>query len=379
MLEKKLKILQIAPIGLPVSREMKYGGTERVILYTDEEFTRKGHTSIVAGSGDSKIRGRLFATIPESLWKIKGKGRKIVDGEELDQGHYRKCVDLVLGKYPDWPKLDIIHDHPGLGMINSKAYKEKGERVYIPILNTLHGKFSKDNFKKYAEWIELLQERRKVYFNAISENQRKDFEDNLGISIVEVIYHGIPLELFPFWEKPKDYLFSLGRISHEKGQHIAIEVAKKTGRPLVIAGEVHSVNEDYWNEKIKPHIDDDQIKFIGPLNDAQKAGLYKNAYAFLMPIQWPEPFGLVMIEAMATGTAVIAFNRGSVSEIVKDNETGYIIPDTGNSEEDLNLMVQAVNNTDRIDRSICRADAEKRFTSKVEAKNYIDLYRKLMN
>lgn len=379
MLEKKLKILQISSIGLPVSREMKYGGTERVILYTDEEFTRKGHTSIVAGSGDSKIRGRLFATIPESLWKIEGKGRKIVNGGELAQEHYRKCVDLVLGEYPDWPKLDIIHDHPGLGMINSRVYQEKGERVNIPILNTLHGKFSEENFKKYAEWIELLQKKRRVYFNSISEDQKKDFEENLGISIDKVIYHGIPLELFPFNENPNDYLFSLGRISHEKGQHIAIEVAKKTGRPLVIAGEIHSVNEDYWNEKIKPHIDDDQIRFIGPLNDTQKAEWYKNAHAFLMPIQWSEPFGLVMIEAMATGTPVIAFNRGSVPEVIRDNETGYIIPDTGNSEEDLNLMVQAVGDIGKIDRNSCRERVEKNFTTEREAKNYIDLYRKLMN
>lgn len=372
----KMKILQIAPIGLPVRPDMKYGGTERVIRYLDVVYIDLGHESLVAAPGDSEVCGELIETIPRSTWNIDREDlskRTVIEGKNWYSQHYKKCIDVIL----NGRDIDIVHDHPGSGIITSEEFERNKCRIDTPILSTLHGAFSPGNEERNERWKRLISEKRGIYFNAISNSQKKEFE-NAGVEIEEVIYHGIPTERFGFEDTKGDYLFSIGRISSEKGQHIAIEIAKKSGRPLIIAGEVHSVDGEYWKKKIEPHIDGDQIRFVGSLTDEEKIPYFQNAAAFIFPLQWKEPFGLIMIESMACGTPVIAYSRGSVPEVVRDGETGFVIQETGDKEEDLESMVRAVNNLNSIDPSKCRNHVVENFSIQKEAESYLNLYRRII-
>jgi glycosyltransferase involved in cell wall biosynthesis len=224
-----------------------------------------------------------------------------------------------------------------------------------------------------------------------------------------MIYHGIPLEDFDFHKNKSNYLFSLGRICPKKGQHIAVKVAKETGIPLILAGEINSAHNSYWKETIEPYltfsitrvpemeqedykqdlieklnegdliIDQKEIMFIGNLTDKQKVPFYKNARSFIMPIQWQEPFGLTMIESMACGTPVIATNFGSVLEVVKNNETGIIINSSNDEGRNLELIIEAIKNIQYIDPVKCRMHVEENFSAEQEAKNYLKLYQKILD
>ena len=420
----KKGILSIGGLGLPVSRDLYYAGTERIISYLDDEFVKKGHYSIVAAPGDSEVSGELFATIPQSLWRAKnGSGeRDILRGDEIYAEHYDKVINYVISNQN---RIDIVHDHSGNGLVNSDGFWNRRDKwpSHIPILTTHHANTGIGfDENKYKRWRKLKKEGHLVFFNGISYSQKEEFERNTGIGLDEVIYHGVPLQLFPFNENPHDYLFSLGRICGEKGQDYAIQVARKTGRPLILGGEVHSVDEDYFSEKVKLHLDfsirnldkneakkfksnflerlasgedvmkDGRVKFIGGLTDKEKALIYGNAFAYLMPITWSEPFGLVMIESMATGTPVVGFDYGSVPEVIDHGRSGYIIPKislngdleiTGrknlNEEAMIEEMVKAVENVGKISRTETRKRVENNFTSELEAINYLSLYGILTN
>ena len=372
-----MKILQIASLGLPVSPDLKYGGTERVIGYLDEVYTDMGHDSFVVATGDSKVRGTLIETIPQSLWNLNETSsltREIVRNQSTTNLHYNKCIEVLL----NGEGIDIVHDHPGSGVITAPEFEKVMDQIDIPILMTLHGAFSEKHVGLYKKWVEVLGKAQGIYFNAISQSQRKEFE-GIGININGVVYHGIPIDRFGLETDKSDYLFTIGRISPEKGQHLAIEIAKRTGRRLIIAGEVHSVDGAYWKEMIEPHIDGDQINFVGSKTDEEKIPLYQKAAAFIFPLQWREPFGLIMIESMACGTPVVAYDRGSVTEVVRDGETGFVIKETGDKEEDLEAMVRAVNSLDSINPTDCRNHVEEHFSIQIEAENYLSLYEKLIN
>ena len=371
-----MKILQIAPIGLPVRPDITYGGTERVISYWGEVYTEMGHDSLVAATGDSEVCGELIETIPRSTWNLGKNGqskRKVVSDPNSYNQHYIKCIEALLNN----KDIDIVHDHPGAGLIISKEYEKVMNQIDIPLLMTLHGAFEENNSELYKTWSEVSDKSQRIHFNAISQSQRKEFE-RAGIGVESVVYHGIPIDRFTPVTDKSDYLFTIGRISPEKGQHLSIEIAKRTGRNLVIAGEVHSFDDAYWREMIEPHIDGDQIQFVGPKTDEEKIPLYQNAAAFIFPLQWSEPFGLIMIEAMACGTPVIAYSRGSVPEVVKDGETGFVIKETGNKEEDLEAMVQAVNNIGSISPVACRKRVEDNFSIRQEAENYLRIYGRII-
>jgi glycosyltransferase involved in cell wall biosynthesis len=375
--EKRLEnILQVSTITIPVSPRIRYGGTERVVSYLDREYEELGYNSIVAAPGNSEVKGELLITLPKTIWPETEKNfrREIINTKQHYEEHHKIIINYLLRENCN---IDIVHDHTG-HLISSKAYKEKGYKINKPILITLHGQVSLDeDNERYDAW-RKAHKSNNIYFNAISQSQKRDFE-SVGINICEVVYHGIPLNKFPFKENKSDYLFSLGRICPEKGQHLAIEIAKRARIPLIIAGELHSVNNRYYEERIKPNLRKGQIEFIGVLNDKEKAGWYKNAKGFIMPIQWPEPFGLVMIEAMACGTPVVAFDRGSVKEVIKDGETGFVIKETGNKEQDLEKMVNAVKNIGSINPEDCRKHVEKNFSIKKEAREYLSLYQNLIN
>jgi len=372
-----MKILQVASLGLPVHPNLKYAGTERVIAYLDKAYSEMGHDSMVAATGDSKVSGTLIPTIPQSLWSTDGitsVTRQIKRDNSMVERHYKTCIDTILGD----SSIDVVHDHPGSGLVTQPGSERVVGQTKTPILVTLHGAFSDKNRDRYMKWAEMSRVDMGVYFNAISHAQKRIFQGE-GLRVEDVIYHGLPLDRFGFQPKKEDYLLHLGRISLGKGTHIAAEVAKKTGRRLLIAGEVHSVDDAYWNEKVKPLVDGDQIQFIGPQTDEQKIPLYQNAAGFIFPLQWEEPFGLVMIEAMATGTPVIAYSRGSVPEVVRNGKTGFVIQETGDSKTDLEAMVSAVNKIESINPVECRSHVEQNFSIGREAENYLNLYKRLID
>jgi glycosyltransferase involved in cell wall biosynthesis len=363
---KKLKILQVGTIGNPVLKGSGAGGAEKVISYLDQEFVRQGHDSFVAAPGNSTVYGSLVPTL-----NLNFVGS---DDAWAYEEHYKKVVDFILKH-----KLDIVHDNPGRGLVNSKAYRDNKHKINVPILITNHGSFLPGNEEERSNLINSINSGG-VYLNALSSAHKQSLESQ-GAQVVDFIYHGVPLDLFEYTPWASDILFSLGRICKEKGQHLAIDVARKTGRRLIIGGGIE--DNRYFLEKIQPHLND-RILYIGLLNDKEKSKVYSNSSAFLMPITWPEPFGLVMIESMAVGTPVIAFNYGSVPEIVENGETGWVIDSSlhNNSSEDLeemtNKMAERVLSLDNIKRKKCRLRVKELFTIKSETENYLKLYKKLI-
>lgn len=408
---KDLKtILQTASSGRPINPYLVQGGTDKVIYYLDREFSRKGHNSLVAGTGDSEIAGKLVETIPYSydLWKMEGENSSGRNSRYLynlySKQHYKKIFDFI----SENKDIDIIHDHPGKGILSRKESSDILKKVQTPILITLHSNFSGKYMERSLRWKKLSSEKKDIYFNAISRSQREEFERG-GLNIDSVIYHGIPLQEFDFSSKKSNYLFSLGRVCPKKGQHIAIKTAKRTGIPLIMGGVVNSMHHDYWKEKIAPYldfsisdipyserqnykedligklekgediIDKREVIFIGDLDDRQKSKIYEKARGFLMPVNWSEPFGLTMIEAMACGTPVLSYSKGSIPEIIEEGKTGFSVKRTGVESKDVESLSEIVCKIENIKSRDCRRHVQKNFSLEREAENYLNLYKKIIN
>jgi glycosyltransferase involved in cell wall biosynthesis len=362
-----MQILEIAPPYFPITPRLKYGGIERNILYLLEQFSRLEHKPILMAPGDSSVQCKHIPTIKESIW-INGV---TISGENTDkqvEAHYARIVDYILSN----PDIDIIHDHPGTGLIDSAAYKKYETVIKKPIVITLHGSARPEKIRKIKQ--SIAKSKNKVYVNGISFSQRKLFSE---LGDFPVIYHGIPLSLFNLETEKQDYLLSLGRISFKKGQHTAIETAKKLGLRLILAGEVHDIDKKYYDTIIKPQIKGPQIEYVGPLTDIEKAAYFQKAQGFLMPIEWDEPFGLVMIEAMACGTPVVGYDRGSVREIIAHNKTGYVVP--VNTPSSLERFIEATSKVTNIEPVDCRKHVETNFTIDKEAEQYISFFKKILN
>ncbi len=367
--EDRLTILEIARPYLPITPSMSYGGVEINISNLLKEFSRMGHEVILAAPGDSEFNCKIVPTIPESSWN--GLSNRISSKEDVDERHYTRVVDYILSNRT---KIDVIHDHPGLGLLHSKAYERYSREIKIPILVTVHDNTDQEKIAEIKR--KSLQNGTKVCINGISNFQRRRFS---GIEDFVVIYHGIPVEEFEFIGVKNDYLFSLGTICRSKGQHTAIATAKRLGLPLIIGGYVHNDNKEYFDSEIKPHIDNKQIQYIGSLDKREKISFYGHAKAFLMPIEREEAFGLVMIEAMACGTPVVGFDRGSVREVVANNRTGYVVPVSNNPKKDLESFVLATSRVSDILPELCRLRVEKRFTIEREADEYLKIFNYLIN
>ncbi|MGM5488404.1 MAG: glycosyltransferase family 4 protein [Nanobdellota archaeon] len=342
---------------------MTYGGTERNISYLDSLYTKLGHNSLVAAPGDSVVDGTLIETISESIWKEKnGVKEFLIDNTVAVEEHYKNIVDFIA----DNKDLDVIHDHPGESILSQDYFWENKHRIKVPILTTLHAYPFPEELRKFDKLKQA--ENYGIFFNCISKSQKRLFEAN-DLDVRNVIYHGIPIDGFPFAQEHQGYLFNLGRICYDKGQDVAIKTALALDMPLILAGEVRE--KDYFDQEIAPYIDGKQIKFIGGLNDQEKVEWYQNAAAFLMPIRWEEPFGLVMPEAMACGTPVVAYSRGSVPEVITDGKTGYVV------DENLESFINATEKALQLNRHDCRKRVEDYFTITHEARNYLDVYRQL--
>lgn len=377
-----MNILHIATLNRPIRRNLGYGPIETVIYNIDKGLHRLGYRSIVACSGDSRVIGEQYTTIE------KGFNEYWSENTLLQQEHMRRHLALSLQRAKKGD-IDIIHMHDAVMV----EYIFKGvSGSPVPIVMTLHLPAEEEG--SFKRWNESLVSSSRAYFVPISEYQRKQHRELVNAQ--RVIHHGIDVDDYPFRTSPgpPDYLFSIGRITRDKGQDKAIEVAKKTGSRLIIAGNVQNkakdrvffkkirksidlltdagkpfTGPDYYEKVMKPILDSDkQIIYIGEIDNAQKKLWYRHARATLFPIQWGEPFGLVLIESMACGTPVIAFRKGSVPEIVVHGKTGFVV-------DSIDEMIKAVEEIYLIDPRDCRRHVKNNFSIASMAGKYSQLYQ----
>lgn len=340
-----MRIAQVAPLYESVPPRL-YGGTERVVSWLTEKLAALGHEVTLFASGDSVTNARLVPCCKEALR---------LNPDCIDPlAHHLLMIEEVLNQAQEF---DLIHFH------TDYFHFIRSRREQVPCVTTLHGRLD------IPDLVPLYQEFREIPLISISNAQRKPLP---WVNWVGRVHHGMPVDLLGWDECSGDYLAFLGRISPEKGLDQAIEIAIKSDMPLKIAAKVDRADRDYFEKVIRPILDHPLIEFVGEIGHTEKSEFLGNAAALLFPIEWPEPFGLVMIEAMACGTPVIAYPRGSVPEIIFDGVNGFLVH---NADE----AVAAVRKTSDFDRRECRRYFELNFSDDQMARNYLNIYQKLIH
>src|SRR5215472_113662 len=324
-----MRIAQVAPLFESVPPKL-YGGTERVVSYLTEELVQEGHEVTLFASGDSATKAHLVAACRRSLRMNK----QCVD----QMAHQIVMLERVFQRAAEF---DIVHFHVDY------LHFPFSRRQPITDVTTLHGRLD------IQDLVPLYREFRDMPVISISNAQRAPLP---WANWQATVYHGVPAELYRFRAEPGSYLAFLGRISPEKRVDRAIKIAKQVEIPLKIAAKVDPVDKQYFESVIKPLLRDRLVEFVGEIGDEEKNAFLGNAYALLLPIDWPEPFGLVMIEALACGTPVIAYRRGSVPEVLEDGVTGFTV-------QGLEEAVKAVGQIPLLSRSRCRQVFEERFSA----------------
>jgi glycosyltransferase involved in cell wall biosynthesis len=340
-----MKIAQVAPLFESVPPH-GYGGTERVVSYLTEELVRQGHQVTLFASGDSVTQARLVQACARSL--------------RLDSA----CVDqlaphmvLLEQVFRQASAFDLLHFHL------DHLHFPLAVRQPIPTVTTLHGRLD------LPDLVPLYQMFPSIPVVSISDAQRAPLP---AVHWLGTVYHGLPADLYTFRETPGTYLAFLGRIAPEKGVEQAMAIAQQVGMPLKIAAKVDPKDREYFREVVQPLLHKTSlVEYLGEVGGATKDAFLGEATALLFPIDWPEPFGLVMIEAMACGTPVIAYPRGSVPEVLEDGVTGWIV-------EGLEEAVQAVERVPLLSRSRCRQVFEERFSASRMVHDYVKLYRQCL-
>lgn len=340
-----MRIAQVAPLWERVPPPA-YGGIELVVGLLCDELVRRGHEVTLFASGDSITLAKLKSVHPRAIR---------LDPTVKEYGIYEMLQLTQVYERAD--EFDIIHSHTGCAALPYAAL------VKTPTVHTLHGVFTPDNEK-------IFSHARRQPFVSISNAQR---EPRLGLNCVATVYNGIDVERYRFYPQSENppYLAFLGRMSPEKGPHLAIEIAKRTGWHLKMAGKVDIVDREYFEHEIKPNIDGKQIEYLGEANHEQKSALMGNAVATLFPIAWREPFGLVTIESMAVGTPVIAMKMGSTPEIIADGKTGFLC-------ESIEECVAALDKIPAINRQFCRAYVQAKFSAQTMTEGYEAVYQKIL-
>jgi glycosyltransferase involved in cell wall biosynthesis len=339
-----MRIAQLAPLAESVPPKL-YGGTERVIAWLTEELLELGHDVTLFASGDSQTRATLVPVWPRALRLGRPRSDPTVAHTALLETLACHASDFdVIHCHTDWLHLPVC------------------SRLGIPFVTTLHGRLDMPGLS------EVIRHFPSAPFISISDSQRAPLT---SVNWLETIYHGLPPNsLRPRFE-PGRYLAFLGRLTPEKGPETAIRLARSAGLPLRIAAKLPRSEQRYFKERIEPLIDGDQIRIVGEVNERTKEGFLANAAALLFPIDWPEPFGLVMIEAMACGTPVIAFRQGSVPEVIDEGQTGFVVQDEAEA-------LRAIERLPRLDRAGVRNGFEGRFSSRRMAEDYVRCYQSLM-
>lgn len=342
-----MKIAQVAPLIETVPPKT-YGGTERVVHYLTEELVAQGHDVTLFASGDSLTNAHHVAVVPESL-RCSNLHR------DPALWHQRQLMEVLRMAN----QFDIIHFHTDFSHFSVMRHWD------TPHVTTLHGRLDLPDFQI------VFDEFTDMPVVSISESQRKPIQN---ANWVGTVYNGTPGENYVYQPSPapNQYFAFLGRFSPEKGPERAIEIAKRLGVKLKMAAKIDAVDEAYFAERIQPHLDHPLIEYIGEVNDSQKNRLLGGARALLFPIDWPEPFGLVMTESMACGTPVIAFRNGSVDEVMKDGVTGFIV-------ENIDEAVEAARKIDTISRRGCRIYFQNHFSAEAMANGYVRVYEQLLS
>jgi glycosyltransferase involved in cell wall biosynthesis len=342
----KMRIAQVAPLTEAVPPKL-YGGTERVVHWLTEELVALGNDVTLFASGDSQTSAKLDATWPKALR---------LDGSVRDPNALHMVMLERVRRKCDDEEFDFLHFH--LDYYPWSLF----QRQPTPFVTTLHGRLD------LPEHQPVFTTFSDVPVISISNAQRRPVPQ---ANWTRTIYHGLPEKLLMPRQVTPGYLAVLGRIAPEKGVDRAIKIAIRCGIPLKIAAKVDRADQDYYDELIKPLMDHPLIEYIGEISDHEKSEFLSGAIGLLLPIDWPEPFGLVMIESMACGTPVIAYNRGSVPEIIDEGLTGFIV-------EDEISAVAAVGRLAGVNRDAVRKQFEKRFTARRMALDYLAAYRGLM-
>jgi glycosyltransferase involved in cell wall biosynthesis len=340
-----MRIAQVAPLFVPVP-PVQYGGTERIVHTLTQELVKRGHEVTLFAAGGSKTSAELHSTSPAPLWQSGGDALAwhAIEIEQLA----KRSGDF-----------EIIHSHlevlPWLG----------GDRYMAPLVTTLHGRLDLPEQKR------LFSEFRDWPLVSISNAQRKPLE-GLDLRWVATVYHGLDLRrMYQPGDGRGGYLAFVSRLCPEKAPALAIKVALKAGMRIVIGGPVPEQDKAYFDSEVKPLLKDPNVEFVGELDDRGKNEVIGNAVGFLVPIQWDEPFGLVFIEALATGTPVISCSRGSLPELIEDGRHGFL---AANEDE----LVDACRKVTSLDREECRRWVLDRFSPELMAENYEVVYKRLI-
>lgn len=339
-----MKIAQVSPLFERVPPKA-YGGTERVISYLTEELVRQGHEVTLFASGDSVTGARLVAPIAHST-RPDQKNPTWLAYHTIQMDQLASLAD----------EFDVIHFH------TDYLHFPLAKTLGVPYLTTIHGRLD------LPELAPLYGHFNDVPVVSISDSQRTPLP---GANWVRTVHHGLPPELYSFRIEDGGYFAFIGRISPEKRVDRAIEIARACGMRLYIAAKVDRADEEYFNTAIKPLLDDPKIEFIGEIGEREKRELLGHATALLFPIDWPEPFGLVMIEAFACGTPVIAYRHGSIPEVMEDGVTGFVVTNQ-------DAAIRAARNVGSLDRKRCREVFEQRFTAAHMAENYLAAYQRVI-
>ncbi len=339
-----MRIAQIATLAERIP-PVKYGGTERVVYTLTEQLVKRGHDVTLFASANSITSARLVSTYPRGLRESKAMET---------HGVIYSLYNMGLA-YARQDEFDIIHDH------NAYFTLPTANIAKTPTVITLHGPFDHIN---------------RPYFRALSKNvnlvaiSKKQAERAPELAIIDVVHNGLDMKNYPFEEEDEGFLLFVGRISREKGVHFAIEVAQMLDLPLLMAAKLDSGDISYFNEMVGPRLSD-RIKWIGEVDEIERNRLMSRALCMLHPTNWAEPFGLTLIEGMACGCPVIAFNQGSIPEIIKNGKTGYVV-------EDVEGMIHAVEKVKKIKREICRSHALENFSGEKMTNGYEAIYNRII-
>jgi glycosyltransferase involved in cell wall biosynthesis len=342
-----MRIAQIAPPWITVP-PAGYGGTEWVVKQLCDGLPGRGHEVVLYATGDSRTEAELRSVFPVQMPQFMEKA-------SFDAAHVTFALDDIIAD----GAFDLVHDHSGFLVVAFSRYLD-----LPPILHTIHCAFDDIAYPFYERF------RDAAAFNAISAYHQSQAPP--GMDWAGVVYNALDIERWPLTPQKDDYLLAFGRVAAAKGFHHSIEIARRTGHRLIMAGVLQERYEEYFEHEVAPHIDGDQIVYEGEVDDARKRELFAHAKAFLFPITWPEPFGLVMIEAMATGTPVLALRQGSVPEVVAHGRTGFV-------RDDVDELVADVARVGEIDPAECRAWVEDHFTVPRMLDGYEAAYRRVLD
>ncbi|MBI3976910.1 MAG: glycosyltransferase family 4 protein [Chloroflexi bacterium] len=349
-----MRIAQIAPLIESVP-PVGYGGTELIVSLLTDGLVRAGHRVTLFASGDSRTAARLRSVIPRNL-RCAGLGGAL-KGPNVHIYHLLNAVAC----FEEAADFDLIHNHAWVETMIVAAL------VRTPLLTTLHNLVDEHAARAWDVYPGSYNTTSWSAYCHLPATLRQDPRSRFA----GFVHHGIDYRSFPFSPRGQGYLLTLNRICPEKGTHEAIAAARRLGRPLVIAGKVDDGDTEYFHSRVEPYVDGQHVRYVGEADAEAKRLLYAGADCLLNPIRWPEPFGLVMIEAMACGTPVVAFDYGAVPEIVAHGRTGFVV-------RDVDEMVAAVRRVEEIDRRACRRHVEVAFSHERMVADYLDLYEKIL-